>query len=89
VSFVVVLSGDFHPGIALLTASGISDFQIVLGQNDLFLTEMAQDRLAGRTESLGETLTRSGIVCPAEASAQRAMQGKQRQRGARHIPELI
>jgi hypothetical protein len=49
----------------LLISSGIPDFHIVFAQNDLFLTEMAQARLTGKTEPLGETVTRNEMLCPA------------------------
>jgi len=49
----------------LLISIGIPDFRIVFTQNDLFLTEMAQARLTGKTEPPGETVNLNEILCPA------------------------
>jgi len=73
----------------LLTSSGIPDFHIVFAQNDLFLSEMAQARATGKTEPPRQTVACEGILCPAWAAAQRAMDGKVRQSGARLIPLWI
>jgi hypothetical protein len=73
----------------LLTSSGISDFHIVFAQYDLFFIELAQARPTGETEPPRQTVACNGMLRPAYASAQHAMQGKLRQSTARPIPLLI
>jgi len=72
----------------VLASSGAPDFHIVFVQNDLFMPEMAQAWVTGKTEPVGESVTRSRILFPAQASAQRATQGKLGQSEASPVPLL-